>query len=139
MAGRKFNWRAIKAHSVYTFDEASTLLRCASKTLRHIIQEEQVPVADDVAPVLVLGSDLIPALRSRSKRQHLKPGQMFCLGCKAPRYPAGGMVDDIGSPPLPPLLQGLCSCCGSLMGRRVSGSGKEAFLLAASRALNSPN
>ncbi|MCA0919240.1 hypothetical protein [Pseudooceanicola nanhaiensis] len=131
--GRGFNWRALKAHRVYTLDEVCVALRCGPSTLKRILQEEKVQVIDEQAPFLVIGADLIPALRSRSKKEALAPGQMFCLGCKSPSFPDAGLVDDVSKPKQPPLLQALCSGCGAVMSRRVARDQLDVFLKAASQ------
>jgi len=131
--GRNFNWRAIKAHHVYTIEEVRAVLRCGPHTLKRIIQEEQVQVIDEQTPVLLIGADLIPALRSRSTREKLAPGQMFCLGCKRPSYPDAGLVDDVSKPKQPPLLQAICCNCGAVMSRRVARDHLDAFLKAVSQ------
>jgi hypothetical protein len=132
--GRRFNWRALKAHRVYSFDEVCAALRCGPCTLKRILQEEQVQVIDDQAPALMIGADLIPALRSRSTKEKLALGQMFCLGCKRPSFPDGGLVDDVSKPKQPPMLQAICSGCGAVMSRRVAKDQVGPFLKAASQA-----
>ncbi|KUJ76301.1 hypothetical protein AVO45_13455 [Ruegeria marisrubri] len=128
---RVFNWRALKEHRVYSIEEASALLRCAPRTLKRLLYEEGVQVIDDLSPMLVIGADLIPALRGRNTKGKLAPGQMFCLGCKKPAYPDGGVVDDVAKPNQPSLLQALCSNCGAVMSRRVARGEVAAFLKAA--------
>lgn len=133
---RKFNWRKLQEHKVYTYDELYERLKCGPDTLKRILDEEQVPVIDDKMPTLVVGADLIPALRAHSKPSRLQSGQMLCFGCKQPSFPAAGMIDDISEPTETPQLQALCERCGTVMYRRVAKADKAAFIEAAQRALN---
>lgn len=132
----KFDWRKLQEHRVYTYDELYERLRCGPDTLKRVLREEQVPVIDDKMPALVVGADLIPALRAQSKPARLQSGQMFCFGCKQPSFPAAGMIDDVAEPTEPPHLQALCERCGTVMYRRVAKADKTAFFQAAQRAVN---
>lgn len=136
MGARKFDWRRVQTHSVYTVEELCDLLRCGPETLKRILRDEKVPLAAEKSPLLVVGADIIPALRSQSLAKKMLLGQMFCMRCKEPSFPAGGMLDDIAESPNPPLLQGLCGCCGAVMCRRVSSANKSAFVEAAEAAAN---
>ncbi len=131
--GRRFNWHALKAHRVYTIQEVCAALHCGTTTLQKILDEEQVPVTSDVTPALVVGADLIPALRKHSKVQAMQLGQMFCLSCKQPSFPAGGMVEDISKPHQPLLFQAICLHCCGIMCRRVAQDQRDSFLEAAQR------
>ena len=77
---------------------------------------------DNKRPMLVLGTDLIVFLRTRQglHKHRCLPGQLYCVRCRAPKFPAAGMVDyrqlnvRIGN------LTAICQDCNSIMHRCVS-------------------
>ena len=58
---------------------------------------------------------------------------MYCLGCRAPRIPAGGMVDDVSDARGAAMLQGLCPVCLKVMNVRVARRRIAEFREAAKR------
>ncbi len=94
--------------------------------------------------MLILGPELSDFLRARrtKNKQSCQPGQIYCVGCRAPRFPAGDLADYIPSsdnvrddttpvtvavahhraPRAMKLgtLQGICPDCYCIMNRRVS-------------------
>ena len=123
MGKRHPNHRRIKKHRTYTVEEVARLLPCHRNTVRGWLKIG-LPAIDDRRPFLILGCHLISFLqarRSQTKRQCL-PGQMYCLRCRATRFPAGAMADyesitvKIGN------LKGICPNCDAFMNRRVSAA-----------------
>lgn len=121
MSKRHPNPRLVKIHRSYEVGEAAALLGVHKNTVREWIKGG-LPVVDDRRPVLILGSELRSFLqerRSRNKRS-CKPGEFYCLKCRAPRWPAGNMADfqpdteKVGS------LVALCCECETVMYRRIS-------------------
>ena len=53
-------------------------------------------------------------------RQHCQPGEFFCLGCRAPKRPAGNMADYIPRSATRGSLNGICPSCGKMIYRAVS-------------------
>src|SRR5262249_28091629 len=90
-------------------------------TVRKWRSEGLEPI-DDRRPVIFDGKTLAVFLQSR--RAHAKspcaPGQIYCVGCRAPREPALDMADYLPVTATSGNLRGLCPACGSLMHRRVS-------------------
>ena len=81
-----------------------------------------LPTTDDRRPALVLGNslrDFLRARRQRSKRP-CQPGEIYCVRCRVPRNPAGGIAEfqpgigALGS------LVGICPQCESMIYRRVN-------------------
>ena len=72
--------------------------------------------------MLILGHDLsafVQARRLKNKRT-CKPGELYCVRCRAPKFPAADMVEY--SPVTEKLgnLIAICPDCNSIMNRRVS-------------------
>ena len=91
----KINPRLAKIHRSYTIDEAARL---------------------------ILGENLARFLGDRRGRRRTKcgPGMIYCVGCRAPKRPAGGMVDCVQLRATVGDLRGLCPDCERVMHRRVS-------------------
>ena len=59
------------------------------------------------------------ARRTRNKRA-CQPGEIYCVRCRAPKAPAGGMADYQTLTATPGNLVGMCPNCETLMYRRVN-------------------
>ena len=72
--------------------------------------------------MLILGHDLAAFLQARRARnkQPCRPGEIYCVRCRAPKFPAGDMAEyqpvteKLGN------LIAICPDCDSIMNRRVS-------------------
>lgn len=126
MKKRLHNPNLAKIHRNYTVEEVADLYGVFKGTVRAWIKAG-LPVLNDKRPMLILGSDLVTfhqARRTKNKQQ-CKPGEMYCVCCRAPRKPAGNMVDyriitdKIGN------LEAICPDCDKIMNRRVSLSKLE--------------
>ena len=126
MKKRLYNPNLAKIHRNYTVEEVAELYGVFKGTVRAWIKAG-LPVLNDKRPMLILGSDLIAfhqAKRTKNKRQ-CKPGEMYCVRCRAPKKPAGDMADcriiteKIGN------LEAICPDCDKIMNRRVSLSKLE--------------
>jgi helix-turn-helix protein len=115
------NHRLAKIHRSYTVEESAHLLGVHKNTVRQWIKSG-LPTCDKRRPTLILGRHLIDFLRARrekNKRSCL-PGQLYCVRCRAPRFPAGNMADyqpvteNVGN------IQAICPECDSIINRRVS-------------------
>ena len=53
-------------------------------------------------------------------KQPCRPGEFYCLRCKAPKRPAGDMADYIPKSATRGLLRGICPICDRLIHRAVS-------------------
>ncbi|MFC5487704.1 helix-turn-helix domain-containing protein [Dokdonella soli] len=110
-----------KIHRSYTVDEAARCFGVHRNTVRQWIKRG-LPVCDDKRPTLVLGRDLASYLQVKRtiNKRPCRPGQIYCVRCRAPRSPAGDMADYIASSATSGRLVGICPDCDALMNRRVS-------------------
>lgn len=121
MKKRLHNPNLAKMHRNYTVEEAADLYGVFKNTVRNWIKAG-LPVLDDKRPMLILGSDLAAFHQARRKKnkQMCKPGEIYCICCRAPKTPAGNMADyqivtvKIGN------LQAICPDCDRIINRRVS-------------------
>jgi hypothetical protein len=121
MGKRHPNPRLVKIHRNYTVEEVALLLEVHKNTVREWIKRG-LAVLDDMRPMLILGSDLIDFLKARraKNKQPCKPGEMYCLRCRAPKTPGGNMVDYEPKTETLGNLYGICPDCGAGMNRRTS-------------------
>ena len=121
MRKRHPNPRLAKIHRNYTVDEVATLFGIHKNTVREWVKRG-LPTNDDRRPMLILGRDLVAFLtarRAKNKRTCL-PGEIYCVRCRAPRAPAGEMVDYAPLTATLGNLVAICSACETMMYRRVS-------------------
>jgi excisionase family DNA binding protein len=119
---RRPDWRRIKTLRSYTIEEAATALEVHRNAIRYWIKKGGLPVLADQRPHLILGTDLVAFLKARraTARRPCGPGQLFCLKCRQPQTPAGGMVDYQPTTPTRGVLVAMCPECETLMRRFVS-------------------
>jgi hypothetical protein len=81
-----------------------------------------LPTIDDRRPKLILGRQLIAFLKARraSKKRPCQPGEIYCVRCHAPKFPAAGMVEYRPINERMGNLEAICPDCNSLMYRCVS-------------------
>lgn len=121
MRRRQPNPRLVKIHRSYTVEDIADLFGIHTNTVRQWIKAG-LPTLDDRRPMLVLGAELRAFLQARQarKKHSCAPGQMYCLRCRVPRFPWGGMADyrpvseKVGD------LSGICPDCNFTMHRLVS-------------------
>jgi excisionase family DNA binding protein len=119
---RRPDWRRIKSLRSYTIDEAASTLRVHRNAIRHWMKKGGLLALTDRRPFLIRGADLVAFLKGRraAKRQRCTAGQLYCVKCRKPQTPAGGMTDyeplkhDRGA------LVAICPVCETLMRRFVS-------------------
>jgi excisionase family DNA binding protein len=115
--------RRLKSLWCYTIEEAARRLGVHRNTVRHWIRQG-LPTTDGKRPILIRGSDLRTYLdnRNASRRQPCQPGEMYCLRCRKPRRPDGGMADFQPSSAAAGALIALCPTCGGWMNRRTTAA-----------------
>jgi len=121
MGKRLPNPRLVKIHRNYTVEEVTRLLGVHKNTVRTWIKQG-LPTINDKRPMLVLGPDLsafLQAKRTKNKRP-CKPGEMYCVRCRAPKPPALNMVEYKPQTESLGNLFGICPDCDAGMNRRVS-------------------
>lgn len=121
MGARHPNHRRIKLRQTYTVDELARLFDLHKNTVRSWRKSGLEPV-DDGRPILFRGDVVVAFLKQRrmSAKQPCGPGRLFCLPCRKPQEPAGGMLDYTPATPTVGSLTGLCPVCDRMMFRRVS-------------------
>lgn len=119
MTERRPNHRLIKTLRTYTVEEVANLLDTHKNTVRRWIKDG-LPVLDDRRPVLIHGQVLSNYLRAKRAKykQTCKPGEIFCVRCKAPKSPDLAEYKPLTA--TTGILAALCPGCGSTMNRRVS-------------------
>ncbi len=121
MRKRHPNPRLAKIHRNYTVEEAATLFGVHRQTVRRWIKGG-LPTIGDRRPLLILGNDLVVFLQNRrqKKKQKCKPGDIYCVRCREPKSPAGGIADYKPQTGTLGNLIGICPDCDSLIYRRVN-------------------
>ena len=121
MKRRHPNYGLVKIHRNYTVEEIAKLFDIHKNTVRQWIKEG-LETINDKRPMLILGHVLIAFLQARrlKNKQTCKPGELYCVRCRAPRLPAGNMADYIPVTEKFGNLVAICPDCNSLMNRRVS-------------------
>jgi hypothetical protein len=121
MPATRPNPRLAKIHRSYTVDEIAKLYGVHRNTVRSWIARG-LPTVDERRPLLVLGNHLAAFLQARraANKRPCGPGEIYCLRCREPRQPAGGVVRYRPLTTTQGSLVGLCACCGAGLNRRVS-------------------
>lgn len=121
MRKRHPNPRLAKIHRNYTVEEIAALYNIHKNTVRVWIKAG-LATTDDKRPMLVLGHDLVAFIQARraKNKQTCKPGELFCVRCRAPKYPSGDMAEYKPVTEKFGNLIGICPDCNIIMNRRVS-------------------
>jgi excisionase family DNA binding protein len=121
MTKRHPNPRLAKIHRSYTVDEIASLFGVHRNTVREWVKRG-LPTSDDRRPILILGRDLVAFLQARrtKNKRTCKPGEIYCVRCRAPRAPAGDMADYEPLTAKQGNLIAICPECEATMYRRVS-------------------
>jgi hypothetical protein len=127
MGKRTPDYRRVKTHRSYSIDHAARLFGCHRNTVRNWQRQGLEPI-DDKRPVIFDGPVLAGFLESRrsARRGRLKPGEIYCLPCRAAREPAGDMAEYVPLTQTRGNLRGICPTCGRLIHRVVSRAKIEA-------------
>lgn len=117
---RRYDIRRVKIHRSYDVPEVEELLGVHPRTMRQWINRG-LPLIVESRPRLIHGSDLRAFLKARrASKQPLRPGEFYCLPCRARKSPDGGFAEYRPSSPTLGTLTGLCPTCGRIINRRVS-------------------
>lgn len=121
MQKRHQNHRLVKIHRSYTVEEIAELFAIHKNTVRTWVKNG-LSTTDDKRPMLILGIDLVAFLlarRTKNKRP-CKPGEIYCVRCRAPKFPAASMVEYVPVTEKFGNLVAICPDCGAIMNRSVS-------------------
>jgi hypothetical protein len=121
MGVRHPNPRLVKVHRNYSVEEVARLFRLHKNTVRNWLKQGLAAI-DERRPMLILGRELSRFLHERRQRakQACGPGRIYCIACRAPKFPAGKMAECIPTGPRAGNLRGICLDCDRLMYRRVT-------------------
>ena len=121
MGTRHPNPRLAKIHRSYTVEEVASRFRVHRNTVRDWVKRG-LPTNDDRRPMLILGRDLVAFLHARraKNKRTCKPGEIYCVRCRAPKEPAGDMADYQPVTATLGNLIAICPVCDAMMYRRVS-------------------
>ncbi len=122
MKKRHPNHQLVKIHSNYTVEEIARLFGIHKSTVRHWVKDEGLVTIDDKRPMLIIGNVLKAFLQARrvKNKQTCKPGQLYCVCCRAPKSPAGNMADYSPITEKFGNLSAICPDCNSIMNRNIS-------------------
>ena len=121
MGTRHPNPRLAKIHRNYSVEEIANLFGIHRNTVREWIKQG-LPTSDQKRPFLILGRDLVAFLqvrRAKNKRP-CQPGELYCVRCRAPKAPAGDMVEYKPVTATLGNLIAICPDCNAIMNRRAS-------------------
>ncbi len=121
MAKRRPNYRQVKIHRSYSVEEIASLFGTHKNTVRAWVKAG-LPTSDGKRPMLILGVDLAAFLQARraKHKQACKPDELYCVRCRSPKTPAGGMVDWLPVTETIGHLQAICPDCYCVMNRWVN-------------------
>ncbi|MEM7701609.1 MAG: helix-turn-helix domain-containing protein [Pseudomonadota bacterium] len=117
---KRINPRLAKLHRSYSVTELAKVLGVHKRTVREWIKKG-LPLVDGAKPALILGSEFQAwwGNQRKAKKRPCKPGQMYCLKCRAPKAPALAMVEYAATNAATGNLKALCETCGTLMHQRI--------------------
>jgi hypothetical protein len=119
MARHRLRRQGVKVHRDYTVDEVSRQLGVAKGTVRRWMAAG-LPCLTDQKPSLIQGADLVAFLKARAAPRHrCLPHECYCVKCRAPRPPAGGMAEFAPMTRSSGRLSALCPVCGTFMHRQT--------------------
>lgn len=121
MKKRLHNPNLAKIHRSYSVEEVACLYGVHKGTVREWVKRG-LQTINDKRPMLITGSDLATFHQARrtKNKQTCKPGEIYCVRCRAPKMPAGNMAEyqtitaKLGN------LIAICPTCDTIMNRRVS-------------------
>lgn len=121
MPRRAKSHRGVRRHRNYTVDDAALASGVARGTVRRWLKNGGLPAITDRRPYLILGEDLAAYLTDRkAPRQRCQLVECFCFACRAPRAPAGRMVELDHVTATTGNMKALCETCLGIMHKRLS-------------------
>lgn len=141
---RSINPNKAKIHRSYTVEEIAELFSVHKNTVRAWLKSG-LPMCDDRKPMLILGADLRAFLQGKKskRKQKCQPWEMYCVRCKKPQTPLGGMADYVADNDVRGRLVALCPECEGGLNKYINLSAIEALDakldVALPRALNHLN
>lgn len=121
MGKRHPNHRLVKIHRSYTVKDVADLFSIHKNTVRNWVKDG-LPTIDEKRPMLILGHDMVEFIKRRraKNKQSCKPGQLYCVRCRVPKFPAGDFAEYSPVTEKFGNLIAICPDCDSIINRRVS-------------------
>lgn len=121
MRKRHPNHRLVKIHRNYTVEEVTRLFGIHKHTVRAWVKAG-LPVCDNKRPMLILGRQLSDFLQQRGmkNKRSCRPGEIYCMRCRAPKRPAGDMAEYTPSAVGHGTLMGICPECDRMIYQQTS-------------------
>jgi|SRR5665647_1155046 len=121
MRKRHPNYRLVKIHRNYTVEETAHLFGIHKNTVRGWVKAG-LAISDDKRPMLILGNDLAEFLQARrvKNKQTCKPGEIYCVRCRTPKFPAADMAEYSPVTEKFGNLTAICPDCSSIINQRMS-------------------
>jgi hypothetical protein len=118
---RRFRTQAIKANKAYRIDELADAAGVTAPTVRNWIGAG-LQLVDTNRPTMIMGFHALDFLKARKAKasRPLAPGEFYCLRCKAPRMPLGGLADYVPLSATGGRLKALCTVCECQCNRNIS-------------------
>jgi hypothetical protein len=118
---KRVNPRRVKLHRNNTLEDVAMLFNLHKNTVRGWLKSG-LETIDTRRPTLVHGRKLSAFLHARRQfaLQRCRPGQFYCLRCRAPKEPASRKADYVPITSSSGNLKGRCPDCGSRICRRVA-------------------
>lgn len=128
MSKRHPNHRHVKVHRNYSVEDVADLFGIHKNTVLNW-KKNGLETIDDERPMLFYGKILAAYLQAnRTKhKQPCKPGEIYCIRCRAPKVPAGDMAEYQPVTTTVGNLLAICPDCELMMNRRISLSKLELF------------
>src|SRR4051812_45696116 len=116
MVARRIDPRAVKLNRSYDVGELAARFRVHKNTVRHWQRQGLSPL-DESRPSLFQGATVRDFLTKRNAKgkSPCPPGTIYCFKCRAPRRPAGDMVDFAPINATSGNIRALCSTCETVM------------------------
>jgi len=117
----KIDARRVKIHRNYTITDAALCIGVHKNTVAHWINKGGLAALTDCRPHLILGPELKRFLdaKRQAARKPCAEGELFCLKCRAPRRPAGNLLDYEPFSSTSGNLKGICQVCETIVCRRI--------------------
>lgn len=127
MPNQKHSTRRVKRRRLYDVSAAAKVLGASPSTIRHW-SRNGLNAVPGIKPTSFRGVDIIDFFKKRdaARKQTTGPGRIFCLKCRAPKTPAGNMVDYKPTSAKRGVLIGICPDCERLIYRASSLAKLEA-------------
>jgi len=110
-----------KLHRNYTVEDIAHLYGVHKNTVRAWVKGG-LPTCDDRKPMLILGCELRTFIRKKKTRNKQKchPWEFYCVRCRKPQSPAGGMAEYEPQTATKGRLIALCPACEGIMNKYSS-------------------